>query len=229
MGKIRMEIQSVGEIICNEIRHRILEGLCASGERLNVDELARTLDASKTPVREALGRLESEGLVVFKPRVGWSVSALTMEEFADLLEIQYALRLFISDNLLPYIDKLDFDYLESVNRKLQNLLKGQDYFQIVQQNDLFHMTIFSIHSNQAMVRRLKELDGLIRLQRVRFFEQEKTFFPAIAENAFIQHQNILEKLKSRDADTISRVSREHFASIVGAYKHLSRNMRENVV
>jgi DNA-binding GntR family transcriptional regulator len=220
-----VEIQSVGELICNEMRQRILEGTYPSGVRLNVDELARTLDTSKTPVREALGRLESEGLVVFKPRVGWSVSALTMEEFTDFLEIQCALRFFISDNLLPYIDRLDFDLLESINKETQTLLEGQDYFQIIQKNDLFHMTIFSIHDNKIMVQRLRELDGLIRLQRVRFFEQERAFFPMIAENAFTQHQNILEKLKSRDADAISRVSRDHFASIVGAYQHLSRNIQ----
>jgi DNA-binding GntR family transcriptional regulator len=223
-----MEIQSVGEIICGEIRRRILEGIYPSGGRLNVDDLARTLDTSKTPVREALGRLESEGLAVFKPRVGWNVSALTVEEFVDFLEIQCALRFFISDNLPPYIDKLDFDRLESINKEMRQRLNGRDYFQIIQQNDLFHMEIFSIHPNKAMVRRLNELDGLIRLQRVRFFEQEKTLFPKIAGDAFIQHQNIIEKLKSRDAKAISRVSRDHFTSIVGAYQHLSRNIREEL-
>ncbi|MDR2176191.1 MAG: GntR family transcriptional regulator [Synergistaceae bacterium] len=220
-----MEIQSVGEVICNEIRRRILEGFYAPGERLNVDELGRVLDTSKTPVREALGRLESEGLVVFKSRVGWSVSALTVEEFTDFLEIQFALRLFVSDNLLPHIDTLDFALLDSINKEMRHRLEGQDYFRIIQQNDLFHMTIFSIYPNKAMVRRLEELDSLIRLQRVRFFEQERTLFPKLAGDAFIQHQNIIEKLKSRDADAIARVSRDHFASVVGAYQHLSQNTR----
>ena len=219
-----MNVQSVGEVICNEIRHRILKGVYASGERLNVDELSRTLDASKTPIREALGRLESEGLVVFKPRIGWSVNSLSLEEFTDLLEIQCALRFFISDNLLSYIDKLDFHLLNSINEKLRQLIEGHDYFQIIQQNDLFHMTIFSIYPNKAMVRRLEELDGLVRLQRVRFFEQERTFFPKIAGDAFAQHKKILEMLKTRDTNAISRVSREHFASIVGAYKHLSHDI-----
>jgi DNA-binding GntR family transcriptional regulator len=206
------------------MRHRILKGVYASGERLNVDELSRVLNASKTPIREALGRLESEGLVVFKARIGWSVSSLSLEEFTDLLEIQCALRFFVSDNLLPYIDKLDFHLLNSINEKLCQLIEGHDYFQIIQQNDLFHMMIFFIHPNKAMVRRLEELDGLIRLQRVRFFEQERTFFPKIAEDAFAQHKKILEMLKTRDADAISRVSKEHFASIVGAYKHLSNDI-----
>jgi DNA-binding GntR family transcriptional regulator len=225
MGANQMEIRSVGEVICNEMRRRILEGFYSSGERLNVDELARTLDTSKTPIREALGRLESDGLVFFKSRVGWSVSSLTVKEFTDFLEIQYALRLFISDNLLPYLDKLDFDYLDSINQEMRHRLGGENYFHIIQQNDLFHMTIFSIHPNKAMVRRLEELDGLVRLQRVRFFEQEKAVFPKIAGDAFSQHQKIIEKLKSRDADAIAQVSRDHFASIVGAYRHLSQNIQ----
>ena len=222
-----MNVPSVGEVICNEMRHRILKGVYASGERLNVDELSRTLDASKTPIREALGRLENEGLVVFKSRIGWSVSSLNLEEFTDLLEVQCALRFFVSDSLLPHIDKLDFRLLNSINEKLHQLIEGHDYFQIIQQNDLFHMTIFSIHPNKTMVRRLEELDGLVRLQRVRFFEQERTFFPRIAGDAFTQHQKILEMLNARDADAISRVSKEHFASIVGAYKHLSHDIQGN--
>jgi DNA-binding GntR family transcriptional regulator len=218
-----MDVPSVGEVICNEIRSSILGGLYASGERLNVDELARTLETSKTPVREALGRLESEGLVAFKPRVGWSVNSLSLEEFTDFLEIQCALRFFISDNLAPYIDALNFEFLYDINEKLRHMLKGQDYLQIVRQNDLFHMTIFSAHPNKAMVRRLEELDGLIRLQRVRFFEKERAFFPAIARDASSQHQMILEKLKMRDADAIARVSREHHASILEAYRHMTQN------
>lgn len=218
-----MNVPGVGEIIYNEIRQHILEGNYASGERLNVDELSRTLDTSKTPVREALGRLESEKLVVFKPRVGWSVSSLDVGTFTDFIEYQCALRFFISDNLAPYIDSLDFDFLNSVNEKLRHLFESRDYLQIVKQNDLFHMTILSIHPNKTILRRLEELDALIRLQRVRFFEHEKALFPAIAGNSFEQHRLILEKLKTRDSYVISYVSKEHFASILKAYKHMSSN------
>ena len=218
-----MNIPSVGEIICNEIRKRILRGVYVSGERLNVDELSRTLETSKTPVREALGRLESEGLVVFKPRLGWNVSSLTLEKFKNFLEIQCALRFFLSDNLLPYIDKIDFHLLNSINENLRQLFEDHDYFQIIQQNDLFHMTIFSVHHNKTMVRRLEEIDAIIRLQRIRFFEQEKALSPSIASHSFEQHQMILEQLKARDAGAISRVSKEHFASILESYKHITRN------
>lgn len=224
-----MEIPSVGEIICNEIRQRIFDGQYASGDRINVDELARKLNISKTPVREALGRLESEGLVSFKPRTGWRVSSLSMEEFVDFLELQCALRYFISDSLEPFIDKIDFDLLHSINRKLPQLVAEHKYHELIHQNDLFHITIFSVHPNRLILRRLAEIDGIVRLQRVRFFEQERARFPMLADDAFNQHQEIIAALESRDAKRISRVSREHHESLLGAFKCMSRGMPEERV
>jgi DNA-binding GntR family transcriptional regulator len=222
--RFAMDIPSVGDIICNEIRRRILECTYASGARLNVDELARRLKTSKTPVREALNRLESEGLASFKPRVGWSVSSLSISEFIDFLEIQCALRHFITENLLPHIDKIDFDLLRSINKKLPQLLAGRSYLEIIQQNDLFHMTIFSVHHNALMLRRLEEVDCIVRLQRVRFFEQEKESFPALADGAFTQHLEILSALEKCDAAAIMRVSKVHHESILRAYKLMSREV-----
>lgn len=224
-----MEIPSVGEIICNEIRQRIFDGHYASGDRINVDDLSRKLNISKTPVREALGRLESEGLVSFKPRTGWSVSSFSMEEFVDLLELQCALRYFISDSLQFFIDKIDFDLLHSINRKLPQLVAEHKYHELIRQNDLFHMTIFSVHSNRLILRRLEEIDSIIRLQRVRFFEQERSRFPMLADDAFNQHLEIIAALESRDTERISRVSREHHESLLGAFKCMSRGVSENQI
>ncbi len=218
-----MEIQSVGECIYSEIRARILDGSYASGDRLNVDELARQLSASKTPVREALGRLASERLVIFRPRSGWSVPSLDMDEFLNFLEMQYALRLFVSDHLIQYIDRLDFDLLDSINNQLLKSLAERKYHEVVQHNDLFHLTILRVHPNRLILSRLEELDGLIRLQRVRFFEEEHRFFPKVAQNAYAQHQNMLEALKKKDPDLLSAMSKKHHGSTLNAYKQMSQS------
>ena len=218
-----MEIPSVVETIYGEIRRLVLDGSYAPGDRLNVDELARRLNTSKTPVREALGRLESEGFLLFRPRSGWSVPSLNMEEFVSFLEMQFALRCFVSENLLDYIDRLDFDLLNDINWKLRQLLAERKYNEVIGQNDLFHITILKIHPNQVILRRLEELDGLIRLQRARFFQQEHSQFPMFARDAYTQHQNILEALRRRDPEAISGISKKHHGNIVRAYKQMSQN------
>lgn len=217
-----MDIPSVGEIIYSQIRSRILDGSYVSGDRLNVEELARQLNTSKTPVREALGRLASERLVIFRPRSGFSVPSLSVVEFLDYLEMQYALRLFLSDHLLTYIDRLDFDYLAAINNTLLTKLAERKYHEVVQQNDLFHLTIMSIHPNRLILDRLEELDGLIRLQRVRFFEEEHKFFPKVAQNAYAQHQKMIEALKKRDPGLFSTMSQTHHGSTLNAYKQMSQ-------
>lgn len=213
-----MELPSVGELIYTEIRTRILNGNYASGDRLNVDELARQLKASKTPVREALGRLERAGLATFRSRSGWTVVLLELHEFIDYLEMQFALRTFLSDNLADFLDSINFDLLQSVNQALYQSLKELKYGELIRQNDLFHTIIFSAHPNKVILNRLEDLNGLVRLQRANFLERENQLFPTVAANAYEQHQKIIEVLKMRDAAHISQVFRHHNESIVRAYR-----------
>ncbi|MDR1482031.1 MAG: GntR family transcriptional regulator [Synergistaceae bacterium] len=221
-----MDIPNVGDIMYGEVRQRILEGVYASGERLNVDELSREFNTSKTPVREALNRLGSDGLASFKPRVGWSVSALTIEEFIDFLEIQCALRYFVIENIPPYVDNIDFDLLRSINQELPRYLAERSFFKAIQQNDLFHMTVFSIYPNKLLSRKLEEVDGIVRLQRARFFEREKESIPHLMEGAFAQHLEIIAALERRDAQDIIRVSKRHQESILSAYKLLPNDYED---
>jgi DNA-binding GntR family transcriptional regulator len=218
-----MELPSVGELIYNEIRTRILNGNYASGDRLNVDELARQLKASKTPIREALGRLERAGLATFRSRSGWSVVSLELHEFIDYLEMQFALRSFLSDNLAEYVDRINFDLLQSINQKLHLSVQKLDYQEVIKQNDLFHMVILSVHPNKIMLSKLEDLNGLVRLQRVHFLERENSHLPTVTVNAYEQHQKMMEVLKMRDTEHISQVFRHHNESIITAYRLILRN------
>ncbi len=215
-----MELPSVGELIYTEIRNRILNGNYASGDRLNVDELARQFEASKTPVREALGRLERAGLATFRSRSGWSVVLLELGEFIDYLEMQFAMRSFLSDNLAPFVDKIDFAMLRSINQKLRESLRELNYQEVIRQNDIFHMAILSVHPNRVIWNRLEDLNGLVRLQRVNFLESENIHAPKVAVNAYEQHQQIIEVLKMRDTERISQVFRHHNETIIKAYRRI---------
>lgn len=83
---------TLGDDVYESLRSAVLEHTLPPGDRVNIDALARELDVSPTPVREALARLESEGLVRKRPLAGYTVSPLlTRAEFADMFDMRLLL------------------------------------------------------------------------------------------------------------------------------------------
>jgi DNA-binding GntR family transcriptional regulator len=88
----RLKRSTLGDDVYETLRAAVLEHTLAPGERVNIDALARELEVSPTPVREALARLESEGLVRKRPLVGYTVSPLLSQvEFHDMFDMRLLL------------------------------------------------------------------------------------------------------------------------------------------
>src|SRR3954452_4463078 len=88
----RLRRSTLGDDIYDVLRARILEHSMQPGDRVNIDALARELEVSQTPIREALARLESDGLVRKRPLVGYTVSPLlTRAEFTRMFEMRLLL------------------------------------------------------------------------------------------------------------------------------------------
>ncbi|BEL04653.1 GntR family transcriptional regulator [Actinoplanes sichuanensis] len=88
----RLHRPTLGDDVYETLRSAVLEHILEPGDRVNIDALARELDVSPTPVREALARLESEGLVRKRPRAGYTVSPLlTVAEFHDMFDMRLLL------------------------------------------------------------------------------------------------------------------------------------------
>jgi DNA-binding GntR family transcriptional regulator len=92
MSLSRLKRSTLGEDVYQTLRAAVLEHTLTPGDRMNIDGLARELEVSPTPVREALARLESEGLVRKRPLAGYTVSPLlTVAEFEDLFDMRLLL------------------------------------------------------------------------------------------------------------------------------------------
>jgi len=88
----RLKRSTLGDDVYQTLRAAVMEHTLAPGDRMNIDALARELEVSPTPVREALARLESEGLVRKRPLAGYTVSPLlTLAEFGDLFDMRLLL------------------------------------------------------------------------------------------------------------------------------------------
>ncbi|SNY42801.1 GntR family transcriptional regulator [Paractinoplanes atraurantiacus] len=88
----RLKRSTLGDDVYDSLRSAVLEHVMKPGDRLNIDALARDLEVSPTPVREALARMESEGLVRKRPLAGYTVSPLlTRDEFNDMFDMRLLL------------------------------------------------------------------------------------------------------------------------------------------
>ncbi|MEU4623579.1 GntR family transcriptional regulator [Actinoplanes sp. NPDC023801] len=92
LSPVRPHRPTLGDDVYESLRSAVLEHILAPGDRVNIDALARELDVSPTPVREALARLEAERLVRKRPRAGYTVSPLlTVAEFNDMFDMRLLL------------------------------------------------------------------------------------------------------------------------------------------
>ena len=214
-----MKIPTIVEAVLSEVRRRILDGSCAPGDRLNVDELARELKVSKTPIREARGRLAREGFVKSEARIGWSVMLLSLDEFFQMQEIQHALKSYVMDRIAPYVSGIDIEKAVQFNNNMQHFLKTGQNHRALEENDKFHRAIFSVYPNKMLLEQLEEITDTIRLQRISMLER-KILDPEspILQHAPAEHEEIIDALRSGDQKKITDSSMRHQKTILDTLK-----------
>ncbi len=200
-----MSDHSLSRHAVDSIRGFILEGRIKPGEKLNVDGLARMLNISKTPVRDAMNMLVAEKLVAYRPRLGYSVLTLTPAEFLDLSELQEAIETHIYLQVAKGDDPIDYDALEEISRETLAAIADRNAIRIFSLNEVFHMTIYRNCHNKKMLERLRELWNEILIHRFHMFSSA-TFLSTIPTD----HANILAALKKGHTGEIIDAVHAHF-------------------
>ncbi len=149
---------NLADTVADAIREMIVDGRLADGDRINEVQISAQLGVSRTPLREALNRLTSDGSLWAKPRHGYFVAPLTADEFVQLYELRpildpAALRL----GGLPSTAQLD--RLDAINKKLAALQKAE---RVVECDDEWHRELLAHGPNRVL---LEMIDGVIRRTR----------------------------------------------------------------
>src|SRR5690554_1198871 len=114
-----IKTERVTDTVYQLLRERIIEGVFEPGTKINVDEIARQLDVSRTPVHEALSLLAVDGLVEVKPRRGTFVSELTLRDYEETLDIRRSLELLASETFVDIATEDDIAELEELIHKME--------------------------------------------------------------------------------------------------------------
>jgi DNA-binding GntR family transcriptional regulator len=167
------------------IRDAIVDGTLAPGERLRDPELCAWLGLSRTPVREALARLEGDGLVETAPQRFTRVAPLDRREAADAFPVVAALHALAAELAAPRLTHADLRQMREANRAFEQALKVGDADGALQADDDFHGVFVQACANVEIARTLDRL-----MPRIRRLERLK-FGSLSARTSVRQHEQII--------------------------------------
>jgi DNA-binding GntR family transcriptional regulator len=212
-----LEFNRIGDLAYQAIRDAIFSGEFAQGARLNQDELARRLGVSRAPIRDALNRLESEGLVKTLSRSGGVVVAdISEQEMADIYELRAILDSASTRLACERMSDDDLNRLAEIVAETERVTQAKDLNAIVQAHAEFHYLIYAACGNPELTRVARNLwDRSYRFRVMALRSQEN------ARHGLAQHAAILVALQARDAGKAVALAEEHDRSSI---RHLRRWM-----
>lgn len=197
---------TLADQVYHAIRDRILDGHLAAGEFIREQEVNQLLGVSRTPIREALFRLASEGFVERLPHRGFRVVQAAFKGMMEIYPILSALELLASKSSLPHLDDADIALLESINEQLREAAKLRDVQAICELNNQFHHTFCARSGNQ----RLNDLLDELRLQALRL---DTWYFssPQRTASSITEHADIIAAIRAGDQDSALAKIEQNFA------------------
>ncbi len=196
----------LGDEVYNAIYSQLMSHAIPPGGRISVDHLVRELGVSQTPIREALSRLEAQGLVVKTHLIGYSAaSQMDKPRLEQLYELRLLLEPFAAARAAMAMTKASLDSLEGMARRMQSLKAATPqaaYGQFAQRDSEFHELIASESGNDLVREALANLHTHVHLFRLFYHSQATT-------EANDEHARIIEALRRRDPDAAADAMRAH--------------------
>lgn len=201
------------DVVFNTLRRAIITGEFAPGERLMEISLANRLGVSRTPVREAIRKLELEGLVIMIPRKGAQVAKITEKNLRDVLEIRCVLEEFAASLACERIDEEGKQKLEMAHQAFVEAVQNNDILEIVEKDEQFHDVIFQATSNDRLITIINNL-------REQFYRYRMEYVKDIGQRSVLvhEHEKLLHAIFIHDVDTAKSIMRTHL-----------RNQQEGVI
>ena len=196
--------RSASEVAAEVIREAIIAGRLDPGQRLKEEELARELGMSRTPVREALLALQSEGLVESIPRRGASVRAYAVEDLDDTYQLRALLEGYAARRAAARISPEDVERLEQSCDRFVRLRAEDDLLDLVQENLFFHNVVLEAAGSvrlRTLVRKVIEIP-LVYKSYYWYSPEQKL----ISEH---YHRQLTRALRVRDAERAELIMKEH--------------------
>jgi DNA-binding GntR family transcriptional regulator len=196
---------SRSELVYHKLREAIARGELRPGQRVMEVEVAEWLDVSRTPVREALHRLESEGMLALEPRTGLVVASITRQAMLELYVMREVLEGTAARLCARHASDLEIMELEELVSREGRI--ENDYEALSRHNRLFHEAVHRGAHNRYLERSLAAVNDSMWL-----LGRSQMLIPERASEARTEHAQIFEAVSRRDADAAEEAARRHVRS-----------------
>ena len=191
------------EMVFETLREAIIKGLLRPGERLMEIQIAEELGVSRTPVREAIRKLELEGFLVMVARKGAYVADISVKDITDIFEVRAALEGLAAGLAAERITEEELEQLERALVQTSEATTG-DLNTVVQSDTSFHELIYRASRNQRLQQIVTHLQEQIQRFRAVSLSQ-----PGRTRVFLEEHRKIVEAISERNSELASLLAREH--------------------
>lgn len=205
MAPIRLDsYQPLREVVCETLRDAIRKGILKPGERLMEIQLAEELGVSRTPVREAIRKLELEGYVIMMPRRGTYVANLSIRDVNEVFEIRTSLDSLASGLAAERITDEELERLQRLLVLIGEYIETNDMEKIVETDTEFHDLLYQASRNTRLVGIIFNL----REQLTRF-RTTSMGFPGRLAATLEEHRRIVEAIAQGDVKEAQAAAEYH--------------------
>jgi DNA-binding GntR family transcriptional regulator len=192
------------DVVFNTLRQEILTGKLKPGERLMEIHLANKLGVSRTPIREAIRKLELEGLVIMIPRRGAEVAQITLKSLEDVMEVRRALDVLAIELACDRMGADDFERLGQACEAFNQAVKTRDTRRMAEADVAFHDIIVVSTGNTRLIQLVNNLSEQMYRYRFEYLKDE-----ASHDSLKQEHIEMCQCILGKDKETAASVVKKH--------------------
>ncbi len=205
LSPIRLEgYQPLRDMVFDVLMSAIMMGQLSPGERLLEVQLAEEMGVSRTPVREAIRRLELEGFVVMVPRKGAYVAGLSVNDIESVYEIRTALETLAVRLAAQRMEDEDYQYLEELSLEMRETWQGGNVENWVGLDAKFHEALYKFSRNERLVQLMSNVMEQISRYRIISLANMQ-----VRHNSLAEHEMLIEALRNRDSEAAAAAVAKH--------------------
>ncbi|MEM6941951.1 MAG: GntR family transcriptional regulator [Pseudomonadota bacterium] len=202
MSSLDLQDMSQGELAYGRLHAAIQAGEFQPGDRLREVDVAERLQLSRTPVREALRRLESDGIVEHRPRIGAIVRKLSLPEVVELYEMRLVLERTAAEMAAKHANAAEIDTLEALSAQIG--ASEAEPQRAAALNQRFHRAIYLAARNRFLLDAARALNNaLVLLGPTTLADEERV------KTVVSQHQDIIDAIRKGDAAAAGEAAAAH--------------------